>query len=171
MTVLVVFESHWGNTEQIARSIAAGIEDEGPAVRVASVMDAPTTLDGVELLVAGGPTHAFSMSRESSRLSAVRQGSTTGSAAIGLREYLQALVDHHQHSRIATFDTRVLAARRFPGSAARAAVRLVRREGFAVDHEPESFWVRDSSGPLEEGELDRARRWGHDLAAGLRRLG
>lgn len=171
MTVLVVFESHWGNTEQVARSIAAGAEEEGAAVRVASVTDAPTTLADIDLLVAGGPTHAFSMSRESTRLSAVKQGSTTGSAATGLREYLQALVDHHQHPRIATFDTRVAAARRFPGSAARAAARLARREGFAVDHEPESFWVHDSSGPLEEGELERARQWGHDLAASLRRLG
>lgn len=171
MTMLVVFESHWGNTEQVARSIAAGAAEQGEEVAVASVTDAPTTLHGVDLLIAGGPTHAFSMSRESTRLSAVSRGATTGSPATGLREYLMALGDRGERAHVVTFDTRVSAARRLPGSAARAATRLARREGFEIDGEPESFWVHDSAGPVEDGELERARQWGRDLAAQVRGLG
>jgi hypothetical protein len=31
----------------------------------------------------------------------------------------------------------------------------------------ESFLVEDSEGPLEDGELDRARAWGRELARSL----
>lgn len=136
---------------------------------IKNVQDAPVSLADVELLIAGGPTHAFSLSRGSTRQSAGLQGGTAGSAATGLREYLSALgAAADDHPPVVTFDTRV---RHFPGSAARAAVRIARRGGFPVDLEPESFWVDDTEGPLEDGELDRARRWGRDLAGHVGPLG
>jgi len=63
MKALVVYESMFGNTEQIARAIAVGL-GESVDVQVAEVTDAPTKPDHeIALIVAGGPTHAFSMSR------------------------------------------------------------------------------------------------------------
>ncbi len=57
MKALVVYESMFGNTEQIARAVAAGLE-ESVDVQVAEVTDAPTEPDpDVALIVAGGPTH------------------------------------------------------------------------------------------------------------------
>lgn len=53
-----------------------------------------------------------------------------------------------------------------PGSAARAASRLARRLGFAVS-EPASFVVERYEGSLVEGELERAREWGHGLTEQL----
>ena len=64
MNALVVYESMFGNTEQIARAIADGLS-ESVEVQVAEVANAPTEPDpDTALIVAGGPTHAFSMPDE-----------------------------------------------------------------------------------------------------------
>jgi len=164
MTVLVVFESHWGNTEQVARAIAAGLRDAGVESLVVSVEDAPRSLEGVDLVVAGGPTHAFSLSRERTRADAVGRGATTGSVSTGLREYLDDLVAAGEQPPFVAFDTKV-SRPNLPGSAARAAVRIAKRAHFDIEADPETFWVHDVAGPLDAGELDRARQWGSDLAA------
>jgi hypothetical protein len=71
---VVVFESLWGNTEQLMRELAAGI---GEGTEVVEAGSAPSFLapDGA-LLVVGGPTHAFSTSTQSTRESAKQQGAT-----------------------------------------------------------------------------------------------
>ena len=67
----------------------------------------------------------------------------------------------------ATFDTRVTKVGKLPGSAAKAAAKVLRRRSLGVVAESASFFVEDSTGPLGEGELDRARAWGARLAARL----
>lgn len=159
---LVVYESFWGNTEQVARAVAAGIGEVMP-VDVVGVGDAPSSLDGVGLLVAGGPTHAFSMTRERTRRDAREKGAPQGEVARGLREWLDEL-PRSGEVWVATFDTRVGSVRHLPGSAARSASRAARHRGLRTAVPPESFWVEDLAGPLERGELDRARSWGHGVA-------
>ncbi|MFQ6170668.1 flavodoxin family protein [Oryzobacter sp. R7] len=162
---LVVYESFWGNTEQVAREVAAGVGEVMP-VEVVDVGAAPASLDGVGLLVAGGPTHAFSMTRPSTRRDARDKGAPRGGVDRGLREWLEGL-PRVEDVRVATFDTRVGSVRHLPGSAARGAARSARRHGLRQIAPPESFWVRDMGGPLEDGELDRALAWGHDVAAAV----
>ena len=78
MKALVVYESMFGNTEQIARAVAAGIS-ETVDVQLSEVADAPTDPGpDVALIVAGGPTHAFSMSRENTRADAISKGALHG---------------------------------------------------------------------------------------------
>jgi hypothetical protein len=50
MKAIVVYESVWGNTAQVAEAVAAGIGSEARALPAAQV---PEDLSGVELLVAG----------------------------------------------------------------------------------------------------------------------
>ena len=163
MKALVVYESLWGNTEQVARSIAAGLQQHLD-VSVVDVTEAPVAIpDDVALTVVGGPTHAFGLSRPQTRQDAFRQGATQGNQDVGVREWLSQLHADGHSGPVAAFDTRVEKVRRLPGSAAKKAAKLVRREGFASASEPESFYVSDTSGPLVEGELDRAREWGAQL--------
>ena len=120
---LVVFESLWGNTEKVARAVAEGLSSPALQVDVCEVSDAPAAPSpNVDLVVVGGPTHAFSMTRASTREDARNKGADHG-GAMGLREWLDALPDGEHAQRVATFDTRVEKMRHLPGSAAKSAAR------------------------------------------------
>jgi hypothetical protein len=161
---LVVYESMWGNTEAVARAVAAGLAPS-MEVTVTDVQSAPAApADDVTLVVAGGPTHAFAMTRPSTRADAERQGATRGSVDRGLREWLEHLPEGRHPQRLATFDTRVAKVRHVPGSAAKGAARVGRRHGYQAAAPAESFWVADTEGPLLDGELARATGWGQRLA-------
>lgn len=163
MKALLVYESMFGNTEQVARAVAEGLE-ETMEVDVREVSIVPPRIDDlVDLIVVGAPTHAFSLSRPSTRGDAIRQGAATkGDPAVGLREWLTGLPGGQHGEPMATFDTRVDKVRRLPGSAARKAARLARARGFQPAG-VESFYVADTPGPLLPGELDRATAWGRHL--------
>jgi hypothetical protein len=107
------------------------------------------------------------MSNRTSRHASAKQlsqGATDG--RIGLREWLAALdAPSWPVSPAATFDTRFHKPAWLTGSAARRAARLLRRCGYTLVVPPESFFVATGSGPLEEGETDRARRWSDQLGA------
>ena len=111
------------------------------------------------------------MSRPSTRADAVSQGGRPGREEFGLREWLAALPARHSNTRLATFDTKIDKMRHFPGSAAKSAAKAGRRHGFELAVPPESFFVRDTAGPLVEGELDRARAWGLRLGDLMRPSG
>ncbi|MCW2737715.1 hypothetical protein [Nocardioides sp.] len=171
MNTLLVHESHWGNTRAIGEAIAQGIASvgDGAQVTVVDVGEAPSPLPGdVALLVIGGPTHAFSMSRAATRRDAHSQGAEPGHDLVGIREWLDGLPAPAASPAVATFDTRVTQVRRLPGSAARAARRMAEHHHIGEVVATESFYVEDSAGPLEEGELDRARAWGRHLASDAR---
>lgn len=164
---LVVFESMFGNTEAIARAVAAGVGDHLP-VEVVEVGSAPVEPDGgVVLLVVGGPTHAFGMSRTETRHEAVdrREGALPISSGIGVREWLDA-VRLRPGLRAAAFATRT-SLRWVPGSAARAIHRRLLHRGLDLVTPPHSFPVTGTEGPLAEGALDEARAWGDRLGAAV----
>ena len=163
MNALVVFESMFGNTRDVAEAVADGLRGGG-TVQLVEVGAAPTTIDAdVDLVVAGGPTHAFGLSRETTREDASRKAADEiVSRGIGLREWLEA-VRLHDGVHAATFDTRIDKPR-VPGSAAKAAAKRLRRHGADRSVDVESFYVHDMTGPLLDGELERARAWGAALA-------
>jgi hypothetical protein len=126
-------------------------------------------MHAVDLLVVGGPTHAFGMSRPGTRQSAAQQAERgLVSARIGLREWLGTLPESSGRVAVATFDTRI-AKPRLPGSAAAAAEKRLRRLGFRLVVPSKSFYVEGTTGPLVDGEPERARRWGDEQ--GCRALG
>ena len=164
MHAMVVYETVWGNTEELAREIAAGIGAD--TVDVVDAASAPPGIeDDVDLLVVGGPTHAFSMSTASTRESARQQGATQLPAS-GIREWIEHLSAPTSAVPLATFDTRVVSPR-LPGSAAKKAMRKLVALGFRPAAKPETFGVHGYSGPVADGELERARQWGRTLAAAL----
>jgi flavodoxin len=168
MKSLVVYESMFGNTANIARAIASGLESHSD-VEVHDVQGvSPEAARTADLIVAGGPTHAFSMSRPSTRADAVKQGAPQRDAATGLREWLAELGSTPHTALVATFDTRVDKVRHLPGSAARSAFKTVHRLGYHTAAKPHSFYVKDTPGPLLPGETDRARAWGETLGAELK---
>jgi hypothetical protein len=163
MKALVVYESMFGNTARIAQAIAAGLR-ETMDVDLCEVQDAPTSpSDEIDLIVAGGPTHAFSMSRTGTRTDAIARGAAHGKVDFGLREWIEGIPAGRHASSLVTFDTRVTKVRHLPGSAARSAAKAGHKHGFASYAKPESFYVEDTSGPLHGGEQERATTWGREL--------
>ncbi|TDW77273.1 flavodoxin family protein [Kribbella pratensis] len=161
---LIVYESMFGNTERIARAIRDGLRQYVPAETVA-VNQAPSAVpEGVRLLVVGGPTHAFSMSRLSTRQEAFKQGDLVTPIDVGIREWLAALepAGRADAPQAATFDTRIAKVRRLPGSAARSAAKVLRRMGFRL-LSTDSFFVNETTGPIRDVEIERAQRWGEEL--------
>lgn len=163
MNVLIVHESMFGNTRQIASAIAEGMRADAAQsgdVRVVHVDDAPTTIDDVDLLLVGGPTHGLSMTRPQTRQDATSKGATA--AREGVREWIAEVAPRHGLP-VVTFDTRVH-VKMLPGSAASAAAKALRHRGFDGAERGETFWVKDVAGPLVAGELERAREWGVTLS-------
>ncbi len=161
MHTVVVFESHFGNTRDIARAVAEGLAEwSRPTVIAAS--DAPEAIgETTALVVAGGPTHTFSMSRAATRHDAQERGAHLHFDA-GLREWIDAVELTHP-TPLATFDTHV-SQRWVPGSASRSAARHGRNRGF-IPVASESFYVQEMQGPLVRGELERARTWARSLSS------
>ncbi|MGC5015736.1 hypothetical protein ACLQ2R_33655 [Streptosporangium sp. DT93] len=73
----------------------------------------------------------------------------------------------------AAFDTRIKNPW-VPGSARRGVERNLRGHGFAILTGSQSFHVSGTPGPLLDGEVQRAHRWGTELAsmrqAGVHRI-
>lgn len=162
-TALVVYESMFGSTERIACAIVEGM-GRGVDVKAIEVSSAPTTLPaGLALLVVAGPTHAFGLSRPSTRTAALEQAERPlVSQGSGIREWLAELAPGLGCKAVAV-DTRS-GPRHLPGSAARGIETRLRHLGFELIAPAESFWATKAQGELVEGEEDRARRWGADLA-------
>lgn len=164
MRAIVIYESLWGNTEQIAQAVARGLEAT-MTVELVNAEDAPPRVEDYDLVVVGGPTHAFSMSRPSTREGAAPKTTVAPRVVTrGIREWLDSLSPVTSGIRAATFDTRVDTPR-LPGSAAKAARHELRSLGFDVSAKAQTFRVHGYEGPLIDGELDRAVSWASELGA------
>ena len=157
MQAVVIYDSQFGNTKQIAQAIARGLGEHGsveilPASEVIERL--PATPD---LLVVGGPTQRHGLSPT-------------------LRAFFDTLPrDGVGKARAATFDTRYRMPPLISGSAARQAAGRLRRAGCRLVAAPESFYVvrekpadgekaRPGTERLEPDELERALEWGRGLA-------
>jgi flavodoxin len=166
MKALVVYESMYGNTRAVAEAIADGLGGS-PVRAVHEAGEAPEQRD---LIVVGGPTHMHGLATALSRRLAAEAAKEDGHAAlepgataqVGLRAWLRDLVTC-EGVRAAAFDTRLDRSAALTGTAARGIAHRLRRHGYEVVA-TESFLVQDAEGPLEDGELERARAWGEELA-------
>jgi flavodoxin len=165
MRSLVVYESWFGNTQHIAEMVALALQEEGE-VKLLTVDDDVPPLDDVDLLVVGAPTHAHGLSGKRSREAALDQGGF-GETGHGARGFIEELPNGARGPRVAAFDTRAHKPVLLVGSAARGIARRLREHGYQLAVAPESFFVEGTPGPLEKGELERAKEWGTKLANGV----
>ncbi len=172
MRAVVVYESMYGNTHLIADAIGAGLEPAFDVSVVPVSQAGPAVLDGADLVVVGGPTHAHGMSRAATRKAAAEAADKPASplqtepdaAGPGLREWFASLGRYPV--RAAAFDTRMDGPAALTGRASKGMARLLRAHGFDVVTEAESFLVTKQD-RLEPHEATRAREWAARLAASV----
>ncbi|NPV80546.1 MAG: flavodoxin family protein [Firmicutes bacterium] len=151
MKTLIVYDSIFGNTEQIALAIGNALGSKGnvETLRVSDVK--PKHLNGLELLIVGSPTRAFRPTK-------------------AITDFLNKIpANGLKGTRVAAFDTRVstvdvnsrflnMMVRLF-GYAAKPIADKLEKRGGSLIIPPEGFFVKGSEGPLKDGELERAANW------------
>lgn len=172
MKAVVVYESMYGNTHLIADSIGAGLDAVGEVV-VVPVGQADTgLLQGADLIVVGGPTHAHGLSRATTRASAVEMADKPDAdleldpdaEGPGLRDWFESV--GQLDARAAAFDTRVKGPALLTGQASKGIAKRLRQIGCELIAEPESFLVTKENHLVDEEEA-HARRFGTELAEAL----
>lgn len=149
--VLIVYDTKFGNTEQLAKEIGAGIEATGTArcsiINIKTVGDQDLSkFDGV---LFGGPIHAF-------RATSGIQSAVKNASKRGLDGKL-----------VGAFDTYQASGHR--GKAAGQIRDLLKKKarGAKVFTEELTSLVDDYQGPLNEAEPARAREFGERFAQSL----
>ena len=163
MRAVVAYESWFGNTGALAEAVADELRVDHD-VTLVSVDEPPPSLDGVDLVLVGAPTHVHGLSSTYSRRAALQQKGEEREPGLGARGWLAEL-PQGEGRRAAAFDTRIDKPVVLVGSAGRTLARRLSRKGFELVAPAESFFVRDSEGPLEDGELERARAWARRVSA------
>lgn len=154
MKSLVLFDSQYGNTKQIAETIARALGSSGDAKAIEVNKATLSDFSSLDLLVVGSPT----------------QG---GRPTQALQTLLNGLPARSLHNvRVAAFDTRMSpegrgwflrTLMRVIDFAAPKITKVLRQKGGTLAAEPEGFIVGDREGPLKKGELERAKQWAERL--------
>jgi flavodoxin I len=151
LKTLIVFDSVFGHTEKLAKAMGNSLSSQ-ENIEVVKVTDLQQEqLEGIDLLIVGSPTRAFKP--------------TKAIVDFLIRVPLNGL----DGINVAAFDTRISTTdvnskvlngfvKIFGYAAKPIADKLVKKGGKLII-QPEGFYVKDSEGPLKDGELERAAEW------------
>ncbi|MGD0476821.1 MAG: flavodoxin domain-containing protein [Nitrososphaerales archaeon] len=146
---IVVFDTKFGNTEKIAKSIAAGLERAGVAVEYIGTSEAHSeALKDYDLIVVGAPTQAFTASKP-------------------MKEFIDRLesVGGLTGKSFYAFDTKLPS--RFSGSAAKYIESKLEHMGLRPAGQRSSAVGRGSVFKLDDGEEKRFELIGFELGTNL----
>ena len=161
MKAIVVYESLWGNTAAVARAIAGGI---GPEARALSTAEATAAVTAdADLIVAGAPVMGFRLPSDTIRKDIGTNPKYKKNPADlshpSMRSWLDALP--MGNGKVAAFQT---CFRFSPGKSTSPIMKGLERAGYQKATKPQKFLVTGMYGPLKEGELERAKGWGGEMA-------
>jgi hypothetical protein len=164
MRAIVVYESHYGNTEKIARAIAEGI---GPDAQALNTSEATAGIVATaDLVVAGAPIMALRLPSDSTIATIANDPKAPVPGDVS-HPSLRTWLDHLEPSNAvpaASFETKL---RWSPGGATGGIDQRFRRAGFRTVARSGKFVVTSPYGPLRDGEIERARAWGHELVVAI----
>ncbi len=144
MKTLIIYDSAYGNTEKIARSIGSAVDGN---VKVLRAGDADSCkLVSIDFLIVGSPTYG---------------GKPTPAVQDFLNQIEESMV---KNAGVAAFDTRLSAKFvKIFGYAANKIAGKLKAKGGNLILPPEGFLVKGTKGPLIEGELERAAGWAKQI--------
>jgi flavodoxin I len=147
MKALIIYDSLYGNTEAIAKAIAAGFSGDIRTKKVGDVT--PDDIAWSKFVIIGSPT----------------QG---GRPTQAMRDFLAKLPgDAFTGKRLASFDTRAKSfIVKLFGWAADKLEGILKTKGGNVTAQAKGFFVQGTKGPLVIGEEEKATAWAKAIAAG-----
>ena len=157
MKALVVFDSEFGNTEQVAKTIgsALGTPEQVQVKRVGEVI--AENLSGVDLIIIGSPTQRFRPTPVTKDF--LKRIPSKGLQGIRAAAFDTRLTDEEfETSRIGSFFVGIF------GYAAQPIANELKKKGAVLVVAPEGFYVQGVEGPLVDGELERAEDWAEQIA-------
>jgi flavodoxin len=158
MKALIVYDSYFGNTEQVAQTVGGALEADAEKVEILRVKEVePQQLAGADLVILGSPTRAFKASDGTNKLlkAIPRQGlEGVKVAAFDTRFPMEETPSAFLRTLVKIF-----------GYAAEPTAKRLRQKGGELVVPPEGFFVTDTEGPLKEGEPERAAAWAEKVLA------
>jgi len=148
MKTLVIYDSGFGNTEKIAKTIGEAVDGDVSVKHLKGLT--PSTLQNVDMLFIGSPT----------------QG---GKPTKAFLEFFKSIPDSSLKGLPAVaFDTRLSAKwLGVIGYAAGKIAKMMTSKGAVLLVPPEGFFVEGKEGPLKEGEVTRTARWTQQVLENL----
>lgn len=151
MKTLIVYDSVFGNTKNVALAMEESMKEDGEAAAIHVGKFHLGLLEGVNLLVVGSPTRGFKPTKEIAEfLDKMPAGQLNGMKVLAF----------DTRSDVKKIDNKVLnfMVRHFGYAAEPIGDKLVKKGG-TLAKQPDGFIVNDTEGPLRDGEIEKAKKW------------
>ncbi|MEL7648662.1 MAG: nitric oxide synthase [Sedimentibacter sp.] len=151
MKTLIVYDSVFGNTKNVALAMEESLKENGEAAAVHVGKFHLGLLEGVGVLVVGSPTRGFKPTKEiAGFLDKIPAGRLGGMKVMAF----------DTRSDVKKIDNKILnfMVKRFGYAAEPIGDKLVKKGG-KLAKSPEGFIVSDTEGPMVDGEIERAKNW------------
>lgn len=156
MKALVIYDSVFGNTEKVAQAMTVALESRGEVVALRPKEVKLDQLIGIDLLIVGSPTRGFRPTEDLAGL--LNQIPTQGLKGVKVAVFDTRFKEDEIESKLTRFVVKT------GGYAAPRMAKQLQKCGGELVVPPEGFIVKDTEGPLKEGELERAAEWVQKLA-------
>lgn len=161
MKVMVLYDSEYGNTAQIAQAIAEGLSkapgtlEEVQLHKIDEIK--PEELAGLDMLIVGSPTQRFRPTWATSNFLKSIPGDALNGVKVAAFDTRFTEEEMHSHGFILSTMFNIF------GYAAQPISDRLEKKGGEPVMLPEGFYVGGIEGPLLEGELERAVEWGRQI--------
>ena len=151
MEILIVYDSIFGNTEQIAQAMGKALGGGESVVTLRAGEVKPAHLTGLAALIVGSPTRAFKPTKAITDF--LKKVPANGLKGVKVMAFDTRMSLADVNSRLLNRLVKVF------GYAAKPIADKLVKKGGSLTAPPEGFFVKESEGPLKDGELERAAEW------------
>jgi flavodoxin len=155
LKTVVLYESFFGNTRQIAKTIGESLAQNNE-VRVFNITDVSwEEISDAEILIVGSATRAFRPCEATKQF--LKNIPEKGLKGINVAAFDTRILLSEIHSKVARYLVDA------GGYAAKHILKALEKKGGKLVLPPEGFYVMGDNGPLAEGELERAEKWAEQI--------